>query len=100
MGLFTTKCVFCGDKVKKSLAICPCCGRDMSASREPKCFTLSALVESPRARTRRIPANMFWTLEEAQEALGRSEDEIKELAREGRLRAFHDGTRTLYKAAG
>ncbi len=43
-------------------------------------------------------AKMFYTLEEAKAALGRSEEEIKQLTREGRLREFRDGQRLMYKA--
>src|SRR3982750_100015 len=43
-------------------------------------------------------AKMFYTLEEAKAALGRSEDEIKQFAREGRLREFRDGPRLMFKA--
>jgi hypothetical protein len=43
-------------------------------------------------------AKMFYTLEEAKGALGRSEEEIKQFAREGRLREFRDGSRVLFKA--
>src|SRR2546423_13445465 len=43
-------------------------------------------------------AKMFYTLEEAKGALGKSEDEIKQYAREGRLREFRDGPRLMFKA--
>jgi hypothetical protein len=43
-------------------------------------------------------AKMFYTLEEAKAALGKSEDEIKQYAREGRLREFRDGPRLMFKA--
>ena len=43
-------------------------------------------------------AKMFYTLEEAKAALGRSEEEIKQFAREGRLREFRDGPRLMFKA--
>ena len=43
-------------------------------------------------------AKMFYTLEETKSALGRSEDDIKQLAREGRLREFRDGPRLMFKA--
>src|SRR4051812_44610693 len=43
-------------------------------------------------------AKMFYTLEEAKSALGRGEDEIKQFAREGRLREFRDGPRLMFKA--
>jgi hypothetical protein len=42
-------------------------------------------------------AKMFYTLDETKAALGRSEDEIKELAREGKLREFRDGPRLMFK---
>lgn len=41
---------------------------------------------------------MFYTLEEAQTTLGKSEEEIKQFAREGRLREFRDGPRLMFKA--
>ena len=43
-------------------------------------------------------AKMFYTLDEAKASLGRSEDEIKQLSREGRLREFRDGPRLMFKA--
>src|SRR3954470_10462256 len=43
-------------------------------------------------------AKMFYTMEEAKSALAKSEDEIKQYAREGRLREFRDGPRLMFKA--
>lgn len=43
-------------------------------------------------------AKMFYTMEEAKTALGRTEDEIKTLTREGKLREFRDGPRLMFKA--
>ncbi len=43
-------------------------------------------------------AKMFYTLEEAKAALGKSEEEIKQYAREGKLREFRDGPRLMFKA--
>ena len=43
-------------------------------------------------------AKMFYTLDEAKSALGKNEEEIKQLAREGRLREFRDGPRLMFKA--
>src|ERR1700685_2088254 len=43
-------------------------------------------------------AKMFYTLDEAKTALGKSEEDIKQLAREGRLREFRDGPRLMFKA--
>jgi hypothetical protein len=43
-------------------------------------------------------AKMFYTLDEAKSALGKSEDEIKAYAKEGRLREFRDGPRLMFKA--
>lgn len=43
-------------------------------------------------------AKMFYTMEEAKAALGRSEDEIKVLSRDGKLREFRDGPRLMFKA--
>src|ERR1700709_183274 len=43
-------------------------------------------------------AKMFYTLDETKAALGQSEDQIKQLAREGRLREFRDGPRLMFKA--
>ncbi len=43
-------------------------------------------------------AKMFYTLEEAQTALSKNEEEIKQFAREGRLREFRDGPRLMFKA--
>src|SRR5207253_5964827 len=43
-------------------------------------------------------AKMFYTLEETKVALGKNEEEIKQFAREGRLREFRDGPRLMFKA--
>ncbi len=43
-------------------------------------------------------AKMFYTMEEAKVALGRTEDEIKVLSRDGKLREFRDGPRLMFKA--
>src|SRR5215212_6258854 len=43
-------------------------------------------------------AKMFYTMEEARSALGKSEEEVKQYAREGRLREFRDGPRLMFKA--
>jgi hypothetical protein len=43
-------------------------------------------------------AKMFYTLDEAKNVLGRGEDEIKQYARDGRLREFRDGPRLMFKA--
>jgi hypothetical protein len=43
-------------------------------------------------------AKMFYTLDEAKAALGKNEEEIKQFAREGKLREFRDGPRLMFKA--
>jgi hypothetical protein len=43
-------------------------------------------------------AKMFYTLDETKNALGKNEEEIKQFAREGRLREFRDGPRLMFKA--
>src|SRR2546423_7538353 len=43
-------------------------------------------------------AKMFYTLEETKVALGKSEEDIRQFAREGRLREFRDGPRLMFKA--
>src|SRR5436305_9088036 len=43
-------------------------------------------------------AKMFYTLDEAKAALGKNEEEIKQLSRDGRLREFRDGPRLMFKA--
>src|SRR3954464_11261293 len=43
-------------------------------------------------------AKMFYTLDETRAALGKNEEDIKQLAREGRLREFRDGPRLMFKA--
>src|SRR3954452_11515168 len=43
-------------------------------------------------------AKMFYTLEEAKATLGKNEEDIKQFAREGRLREFRDGPRLMFKA--
>jgi hypothetical protein len=47
---------------------------------------------------RTMMAKMFYTLDETKAALGKNEEEIKQLAREGRLREFRDGPRLMFKA--
>jgi hypothetical protein len=41
---------------------------------------------------------MFYTLDETKAALNKNEEEIKQFAREGRLREFRDGPRLMFKA--
>lgn len=43
-------------------------------------------------------AKMFYTMDETKAALGKSEEDIKQLARDGRLREFRDGPRLMFKA--
>lgn len=43
-------------------------------------------------------AKMFYTLDETKSALGKNEEDIKQLTREGRLREFRDGPRLMFKA--
>lgn len=43
-------------------------------------------------------AKMFYTLDETKASLGKSEDEIRQLAKEGQLREFRDGPRLMFKA--
>jgi hypothetical protein len=43
-------------------------------------------------------AKMFYTLDETRAALGKSEEDVKQLTREGRLREFRDGPRLMFKA--
>lgn len=43
-------------------------------------------------------AKMFYTLDETKGTLGKSDEEIKQLTREGRLREFRDGPRLMFKA--
>ena len=43
-------------------------------------------------------AKMFYTLDETKAALGKNEEEIKQLSREGRLREFRDGAKLMFKA--
>ncbi len=42
-------------------------------------------------------AGMFYSLQEAAEKLNRTEEEIKEIVKEGRLREFRDGPNILFK---
>ena len=42
-------------------------------------------------------AGMFYSLREAAEKLNISEDQLKELAQEGKLREFRDGPNLLFK---
>src|SRR5947199_612752 len=43
-------------------------------------------------------AKRFSTLDETRTALGKNEEDIKQLTREGRLREFRDGPRLMFKA--
>ena len=43
-------------------------------------------------------AGMFYSLQEVCEKLGKSEDEIKQLVQEGKLREFRDGSNLLFKS--
>ncbi|HSV13801.1 MAG TPA: helix-turn-helix domain-containing protein [Tepidisphaeraceae bacterium] len=43
-------------------------------------------------------AKMFYNVSEAKAALGKSEEEIKQYVREGRLREFRDGAQLMFKA--
>jgi hypothetical protein len=43
-------------------------------------------------------AKMFYTMDEAKAALGRTEDEIKQLSKDGKLREFRDGVKLMFKA--
>src|SRR2546428_3098633 len=43
-------------------------------------------------------AKMFLKLDEVKTILGKNEEEIKQLTREGRLREFRDGPTLMYKA--
>ena len=42
-------------------------------------------------------AGMFYSIQEVAEKLGKTEDEIKELVKQGRLREFRDGLNVLFK---
>ncbi len=42
-------------------------------------------------------AGMFYSLKETAEKLGKTEDEVKKLAKDGRLREFRDGSNLLFK---
>jgi hypothetical protein len=42
-------------------------------------------------------AKMFYNMNEAKAALGRSEEEVRQFAREGRLREFRDGSQLMFK---
>jgi len=42
-------------------------------------------------------AGMFYSLQEAAEKLNKSEEEVRELAKEGKLREFRDGSSLLFK---
>jgi hypothetical protein len=43
-------------------------------------------------------AKMFYTMDETKAALNRSEDEIRQLSKDGKLREFRDGPRLMFKA--
>src|SRR3954462_1985670 len=42
-------------------------------------------------------AKMFYTMDETKAALGKNAEEIKQFAREGRLREFRDGATLMFK---
>jgi excisionase family DNA binding protein len=42
-------------------------------------------------------AGMFYSIKEASEKLGKSEDEVRDLVKRGRLREFRDGSNLLFK---
>jgi hypothetical protein len=42
-------------------------------------------------------AGMFYSLKEASEKLGKTEDEVRDLVKSGRLREFRDGANLLFK---
>ena len=44
-----------------------------------------------------IMAGMFYSLKETAEKLGKTEDEVKQLAEDGKLREFRDGSNLLFK---
>jgi excisionase family DNA binding protein len=46
---------------------------------------------------KQIMAGMFYSLEEAAEKLGKTPDEVKQMAQEGKLREFRDGSALLFK---
>jgi hypothetical protein len=43
-------------------------------------------------------AKMFYSVDETKAALGKTEEELKQLSREGKLREFRDGAKLMYKA--
>lgn len=43
-------------------------------------------------------AKMFYSVDETKAALGKTEEELKQLTREGKLREFRDGAKLMYKA--
>ena len=44
-----------------------------------------------------IMAGMFYSLQEVTDRLGKSEDEVRKLIKQGKLREFRDGTKLLFK---
>ncbi|HEY1683182.1 MAG TPA: hypothetical protein VGG19_00335 [Tepidisphaeraceae bacterium] len=42
-------------------------------------------------------AKMFYTMDETKSVLGKNEEEVKQLTREGRLREYRDGAKLMYK---
>jgi excisionase family DNA binding protein len=44
-----------------------------------------------------IMAGMFYSIKEASEKLGKTEDEVRDLVKSGRLREFRDGSNLLFK---
>lgn len=44
-------------------------------------------------------AGMFYTLQEVVEKLGKSESQVQDLIRDGKLREFRDGAKLLFKVS-
>ncbi|MGB7581029.1 MAG: helix-turn-helix domain-containing protein, partial [Sedimentisphaerales bacterium] len=42
-------------------------------------------------------AGMFYSIKEVAEKLGKSEDEVRQIVKSGRLREFRDGSNLLFK---
>ena len=42
-------------------------------------------------------AGMFYSLKETAQRLGKTEDQVKQLAKDGKLREFRDGSNLLFK---
>lgn len=56
-----------------------------------------AAIDPEQERTTLMMAKMFYTIEEAAEKLGKTEDEVKEMAKSGQIQEFRDRDKLMFK---